>query len=89
MNTEENEKQKKPKLVARIIVDIYNDGTLDREHIAIITNEETGRKKKVNGLSENEFVKHLENIVGEEYAEKGIYEKIREIFEKGKTNVIP
>lgn len=80
MTMNDQDKNIKPKLIAKLVIDIYDNGTIDIDRIAIVTNDETGKKKKVNGLPELDFVKHLDEYIGKDYAEQYIYEKIKQLF---------
>lgn len=86
---ENDQPQSKPKVVAKVVIEVYDNGAIDCEHIAIVTNEETGRRRKVNGLPEIEFLKHLEECVGKDYARNAMIGKLNELFIKGTIDVIP
>jgi hypothetical protein len=65
--TDENEdKQMKPKQIAKIVLDIYDNGYCDRDLFEFYTNEETKKRKKLMHDKSSDFMKLFKETISEQ-----------------------
>jgi hypothetical protein len=65
--TDENEdKQMKPKQIAKIVLDIYDNGYCDRDLFEFYTNDETKKRKKLMHDKSSDFMKLFKETISEQ-----------------------
>ena len=63
---ENEEKQMKPKQIARIVLDVFDNGYVDRTLKEYYTNEETKKKKTFDHDKASEFMKLFKETLSEQ-----------------------
>jgi len=65
--TDENEdKSTKPKQIAKIVLDIYDNGYVDRDLFEFYLNEETKKRKKLMHDKSSDFMKLFKETISEQ-----------------------
>lgn len=65
--TDENEdKQMKPKQIAKIVLDIYDNGYVDRDLFEFYINDETKKRKKLMHDKSSDFMKLFKETISEQ-----------------------
>lgn len=65
--TDENEdKQMKPKQIAKIVLDVYDNGYVDRDLFEFYLNDETKKRKKLMHDKASDFMKMFKETISEQ-----------------------
>jgi hypothetical protein len=65
--TDENEdKQMKPKQIGKIVLDVFDNGYVDRDLIEYYTNDETKKRKKLIHDRSSDFMKMFKETISEQ-----------------------